>query len=111
MSKFTITCTDFRPLHRNMLLGFAQVSVSELKLTIRDIASHQQGEARWAQVPAKPQIKDGALLKDATGKVQYVHIMDFETRAVRDAFSRAVVDAVLQRVPQAFDEDLSNIDE
>jgi hypothetical protein len=29
--------------------------------------------------------------------------MDFDSREVRDAFSRAVVQAVLERVPDAFD--------
>jgi hypothetical protein len=39
-----------------------------------------------------------------TGKVQYIHVMDFDSREVRDAFSRAVVQAVLERQPEAFDE-------
>jgi hypothetical protein len=49
-----------------------------MRLTIRDVAIHEKGEARWAQLPAKPQVKDGALVKDATGKIQYFargHIM------------------------------------
>jgi hypothetical protein len=75
-----------------------------MRLTIRDVAIHQKGDARWAQLPAKPQIKDGALVKDATGKVQYIHIMDFDSREVRDAFSRAVVQAVLERQSEAFDQ-------
>jgi hypothetical protein len=101
--KLTITCESFRPLVRNTLRGFAEITIAEMRLTIRDVVVHQRGEARWAQLPAKPQVKDGALVKDATGKVQYVHIMDFDSRAVRDAFSRAVVRAVLERAPDAFD--------
>jgi hypothetical protein len=101
--KFTVTCGSFHPLIRNTLRGFAEISIAELRLKIRDVAIHQKGDARWAQLPAKPQIKDGALIRDATGKVQYVHIMDFDSRAVRDAFSRAVVRAVLERAPDAFD--------
>jgi len=45
---------------------------------------------------------EGTLVKDVTGKVQYVHILDFDSREVRDAFSRAVVQAVLERAPEAF---------
>ena len=36
-----------------------------MRLTIRDVAIHEKDEARWAQLPAKPQVKDGALVKDA----------------------------------------------
>jgi hypothetical protein len=103
--KFTVTCGSFHPLVRNTLRGFAEITIVELRLTIRDIAIHAKGDARWAQLPAKPQVKDGALVKDATGKVQYVHIMDFDSRAVRDAFSRAVIDAVLKFAPAAFEDD------
>jgi hypothetical protein len=89
-------------LVRNTLRGFAEISVAEMRLRIRDVAIHEKGESRWAQLPAKPQIKDGSLVKDVTGKVQYVHIPDFDSREVRDAFSRAVVQAVLERAPEAF---------
>jgi hypothetical protein len=100
--KLTVTCESFHPLVRNTLRGFAEISIAEMRLTIRDVAIHQKGEARWAQLPAKPQIKDGVLVKAATGKVQYVHIMDFDSHDVRDAFSHAVVRAVLERFPNAF---------
>jgi hypothetical protein len=108
MSKLTVTCNAFRTLHRNTLCGFAEIEIAELKLTVRDVAVHQKGQARWAQLPAKPQIKDGALVKDATtGEVQYTPIMDFSGRAVRDAFSAAVVRAVLAWDPHAFDAEVA----
>jgi hypothetical protein len=103
--KFTVTCASFHPLVRNTLRGFAEITIAELRLTVRDLAIHQKGDARWAQLPAKAQIKDGALVKDATGKVQYVHIMHFDSRAVRDAFSRVVIGAVLEFAPAAFEDD------
>jgi hypothetical protein len=101
--KLTVICESFHPLIRNSLRGFAEITIAEMRLTIRDVAVHQKGDARWAQLPAKPQVKDGVLIRDATGKIQYVHIMDFDGREVRDAFSRAVVQAVLERAPDAFD--------
>jgi len=77
--------------------------LDRLRLTIRGVAIHEKGDARWAQLPAKPQVKDGALVKDpGTGKIQYTPIMDFDGRAVRDAFSAAVINAVLERAPEAF---------
>jgi hypothetical protein len=103
--KLTIRCDDFRALRRNTLVGFAVVTIAELKLTIRDVAIHQKADSRWAQLPAKPQVKDGALIKDAaTGKIAYMPVMEFTTKAVRDAFSQAVIAAVLEYAPDAFNE-------
>ena len=104
MSKLTITCSEFRPFHRNTLRGFAEIEIAELQLTIKDVAVHAKDGARWAQLPAKPQVRDGALVKDASGKVQYSPVMDFATRAVRDAFSAAVIRAVLEHARDAFAE-------
>jgi hypothetical protein len=104
--KLTVTCESFRPFVRNTLRGFAEITIAEMRLTIRDVAIHEKGEARWAQLPAKPQIKDGALVKDPTsGKIQYVNVMEFDGREVRDAFSRAVVQALLEFAPAAFDDE------
>jgi hypothetical protein len=103
MSKLTVVCSDFRRWHRNTLRGFAVIEIAEMKLEIRDVAIHAKGDARWAQLPSKPQIKNGTLIKDADGKIAYSHIMDFTSRAVRDAFSAAVVRAVLEHDPGAFE--------
>ena len=83
MSKMTITCDDWRSLHRNTLLGFATIKIQELHLLIRDVAIHEKDGRRWAQPPARPQIKDGALVTDAAGKPQYFPIMEFDGRGVR----------------------------
>jgi hypothetical protein len=99
--KLTVTCESFHPLVRNTLRGFAEIIIAEMRLTNHDVAVHEKGEARWAQLPAKPQVKDGALVKDpGTGKI--LPVMDFDGRAVRDAFSAAVITAVLERAPFAF---------
>jgi hypothetical protein len=101
--KLTVTCRGFRPLVRNTLRGFASITIAELKLTIHDVAVHEKGESRWAQLPAKPQIRDGELIRDDAGKVQYWPILEFSTRAARDSFSAAVVRALLEFAPAAFD--------
>ena len=72
-------------------MGFAVIEIAELRLTVRDVAIHQKGDARWTQLPAKPQVKDGALIKDTSGKLQYATVMEFTDRAVRE------------RAPHAFD--------
>ena len=101
--KHTVTCHAFHPLYRNTLRGFAEIRINELRLTIRDIAIHEKGECRWAQLPAKPQIKDGELVHDEHGKLQYFHSMSFDNRAVSDAFSAAVIAALLEFAPAAFE--------
>jgi hypothetical protein len=101
--KLTIRCREFKPLVRNTLIGFADVHISEMRLVVRDVAVHTKNGKRWAQLPAKPQIRDGTLVKNEDGKIQYVPIMHFDTREVADAFSAAVINAVLELVPEAFD--------
>jgi hypothetical protein len=103
-SKLTIRCTDFHALQRNTLRGFAVIVIDELKLEIRDITVHQKGDSRWAQLPARPQLRDGVAIKDQSGKIQYTTILQFTNRKVSDAFSSAVVDAVLKYDPDAFAE-------
>jgi hypothetical protein len=99
----TISCRGFRPLCRNTLRGFAEIRIDELCLTIRDIAIHERGSARWVQLPAKPQLRDGELVHDSDGKIQYFHLMSFDSRAVSDAFSAAVIRALLEFAPAAFE--------
>jgi len=103
--KLTITCRGFYPLHRNTLRGFCEIRINELRLVIRDIAVHEKGNARWAQLPSRLQIRDGELVHDADGKIQYVHLMNFDSRAVSDAFSAAVIRAVLEFAPAAFEKE------
>jgi hypothetical protein len=104
MNKLSLVCDDWRPLVKNTLRGFCRVDFMELRLTIHDIAIHQKGERRWAQLPAKPQIRDGTLVTGDDGKVVYHPTMSFDSRAVADAFSAAVIAAVLVYAPRAFDE-------
>lgn len=105
--KLTVSCSEFRPLHRNTLRGFAAIRIAELKLTIHDVALHQHPNgARWAAMPSKPMIdRNGVAKRGAEGKIEYVTLFEFEGRGVRDAFSQAVVRAVLELDPHAFEYD------
>jgi hypothetical protein len=102
--KFNIICRLFRPCARNTLCGFAAIEIAEVGLTIYDVAIHQKGSAHWAQLPAKAQVRDGSLVKDADGKIQYVKMLDFSSRTARDAFSAAVIAAVREGATNAFAE-------
>jgi hypothetical protein len=95
-------CRKFQPMHRNTLAGFAEVEIKEIGLVIRDVALHSKAGSRWAQPPAKPQLRDGALVTDDRGKIAYIPVVEFDSREARDRFSSAVIAAVLARYPSAF---------
>jgi len=103
--KHSISCLAFRAVRRNTLVGFANIRINELHLEIHDVAIHVKNASRWAQPPAKPMIdKDGVAIRDReTGKIAYFTIFEFSDRATRDAFSRAVIDAVMRAFPNAFE--------
>jgi hypothetical protein len=96
--KHSIDCIDFKPLRRGTLVGFADIVVRELKLTIRDVALHRKGESRWISPPGRPWIKDGAVVVGEDGKIQYSQILEFANKGTRDAFGQVVWRAV-----EAFD--------
>jgi hypothetical protein len=97
--KLSIICTDLRPLCKNTLRGFATIQIAELRMTMSEIAIHAKGDRAWAQPPARPWIKNGQVVRDDNGRIQYSPIIEFDTGAVRTAFS----DAVIRAVPE-FDE-------
>lgn len=95
MSKLTVTCTDFREIQRNTLLGFATINIAEMKMTVSDVAIHEKNGRRWAQLPSKPMVgRDKTVITDNDGKVKYVPIFKFDNKDVERAFSSAVVKAV-----------------
>ena len=102
-AKLTVKCREFKSLTRNTLRGFAEIHIAEMKLTVRDVAVHTKGGRCWAQLPAKPYVKDGELVRNELGKISYLPMLAWDTRAVADAFSDAVVRAVLELVPDAFE--------
>ena len=65
---------------------------------------HSNG-SRWCALPAKPMLdSSGIARRNAdTGKIEYATVFEFEGRGTRDAFSAAVVRAVIEFDPQAFD--------
>jgi hypothetical protein len=73
-----MVCRNFRPLRKNTLVGFAEIHVAELDLTMKDVAIHEKNGSRWSAPPARPQLsKDGAAIQDEAGKVQYASILEF----------------------------------
>lgn len=103
--KHTVVTTAFRAFHRGTLRGFATIHIRELHLTVHDIAIHQQaGGTCWVQLPAKPLLdRDGNPKRTGAGKIEYARILNFDSRAVADAFSDAVIEALLTFNPTVFD--------
>jgi hypothetical protein len=101
--KLTIKCKSFRPFRRNTLFGFAEILVTEIGLCIKDVTIHEKNNSRWAGLPARPNLKDGAIVTDNDGKPQYFAVLEFTSKEIRDAFNAAAVRAVLDHTPTAFD--------
>jgi hypothetical protein len=102
MTKYTVTCEGWKALEKNTLKGFAVIRVSELDLLFREVAIHQKGDRTWAQLPSRPWVKDGQVVTDDSGKIQYSVLIEFTRPETRNAFSQRVIDAVLRFAPHAF---------
>ena len=105
MSKLTILCTAFKPLCRNSLRGFATIRIAEMKMSLLDVPvhMHERSGRAWATPPGKPIYVDGRPKLDDRGKQAYAQLVDFDSKAIRDAFSEAVVAAVLRFDARALD--------
>jgi hypothetical protein len=58
-------------------------------LILEDVTIHCGDEGCWAGMPSKPMLDAGGqLVRDASGKVRYVNLINFSTRARRQAMSR-----------------------
>jgi hypothetical protein len=102
MTKLGVSVIEFKPVNRNTLVGFANVRIAEMRLTIRDVAIHEKAGERWAQLPARPQLDREGVAIRREGKVQYAMLLEWDDAATRAAFSRAVIAALLEREPNAF---------
>jgi hypothetical protein len=96
-----VTCTKFKPKRRDTLVGLATVRINTIRLTIHDIEIHSRRESRWMQMPARPPLdRDGVAIRDpALIQNAYWEILKFE------AFNSAVIPALLNFAPDAFDEE------
>lgn len=64
---------------------------------------HEKNGKAWAQLPSRPWLRNGQVVTDDEGKVQYSLLFEFDSAAVRAAFSDAVVRAVLAFDPRALE--------
>ena len=103
MSKMTIQIESFSPHCKNTLRGFAAIKIAELHLIINEVGIHTKNGKTWAQPPMRPWVKDGSVVSGDDGKPKYFPVLEFDSVPVRDAFSVAVVRALLEFDPHALD--------
>jgi hypothetical protein len=93
-----VSLTEWRPLRRNTLLGFASVRVGALM--IHDVTLHAASGKRWTGLPAKPRLApDGTAMRDDKGKILYTPVIAWTNRDTADRFSNAVIAAVDREHP------------
>lgn len=98
-SAMPVALLDWKPMKRNSLRGFATVRIGKA-LKVSDVAVHAASGRRWAQMPSKPQMdKNGTALREDSGKIKYVPMVQWTDRESADRFSEAVVAAVEAKHP------------
>jgi hypothetical protein len=97
----SMTCSLWKPVRRNSLLGFATVTLSS-GMVLHEVAVNTSHGTIWAAPPAKPRLdKDGRQVV-LDGKRQWDPVVSFRTKAVRDNWSAQVIAAVEGAYPNAF---------
>ncbi|ACL57586.1 hypothetical protein [Methylobacterium nodulans] len=100
-SKLAVEVVSFKAMDRNSLKGFVTVRIPAMRLTIRDCTVHESHGKRWVGLPSKAQIGRDQELVRKDGKIQYAAVFEFDSKAVGDAFSAAVLRALDARVDGA----------
>lgn len=76
-----------------------------LRLHISECPVHESHGRRWVALPAKPQLtREGCARRDERGRIAYASILRWRDRQTSDAFSVRVIEALLERWPDAFTE-------
>ena len=92
-----IKAANFRPFEQNTLIGFCDLTLPEIGLTIRDCPVHRKGESRWVSMPGKPVIDRATKqiqIDPQTQRPRYVNILDWTNADARREFQDAAVAAV-----------------
>jgi hypothetical protein len=96
---------NWRPVQRNTLRGFINVTVPAIGLTIDYVAIHVLGSRRWTALPVRPLIdSEGQLLRDEAGKIKYVATFRWITHGIARRFSALCIELLLTHHPDALDD-------
>ena len=101
MSAPVLRILEWRPLRKNSLLGFAKVELPS-GLVINDVTVLTSERGLWASPPSKPMVdRNGVTMKDPSGKLRYVQVIEFVSKETRNRFSSAVIEALRAVHPEA----------
>ena len=96
-----ITISDWKPLTRGTLRGFATVSMPS-GMIVHEIAVYVTNGKAWAKPPSKPMIdRDGRVMLDDAGKRRYSQLFEFASAEIRNRWSESVIVALLAKHPEA----------
>jgi hypothetical protein len=102
--KVSIVIEEFRRVRRGSLVGFATLRVRQWFLRIHGVSIYELRGSRWAAMPSRPQVsRDGDLIRN-DGKIAYASVLKISSAEARAAFSAAVVAALLEFDPNAFND-------
>jgi hypothetical protein len=100
----SVQVTSWLPQRQNTRIGFRDVVIPELTLKIHEVPVFMQNDKRWVLFPAKPLISvNGQVAHDISGRTQYAPVLQILDAGIRRKFSAAVVAALLEFAPHAFD--------
>lgn len=100
-----IIIEEFKPRRSGALRGHCRVQLRS-GMILEDVSIFRGDDGRcWIGMPAKPMIdRDGSVIRDERGKVKYLSMINFNTRATRDNLSDQIIAAVAAKFPEAFDD-------
>jgi hypothetical protein len=101
--KVDIVIEEFRRVRRGSLVGFVTLRVRQWFLRVHGVSIHELKGSRWASMPARPQISRAGELIKGECKIQYSPVIKISSPEARAAFSAAVIAALLEFDPSAFD--------
>lgn len=101
-NQMPVTILAWKPMVRNTLRGFLSIRLGA-SLKIHDITIHRYDESRcWASFPSKPALtSDGVAKRNDAGKIVYVPVLEWDSKAAGDRFSESVVAALEAKHPDA----------
>src|SRR5690348_3221833 len=101
--KHAVIIEDFSSIRKNTLRGFCKV-IMPSGMVLHDVSVHVDSGRAWASPASKAMIsKEGAVMRDAEGRVRYVPVGSFTSKSVRDRFSNSISDAVASPHPEALE--------
>jgi hypothetical protein len=100
----SVIIEDYKRVTKNTLRGFVRAKFPS-GVIIAEIGIHAGPDGKaWASPPSRPMLdRDGAAVRTPDGKLHWQPLITFTSGKVRNAWSRQVVDALVNQYPDALD--------